>query len=277
MDQLPDHYAVLGIRPTADQEVIAAAYRALAKKFHPDTGAATGTASEEDFRAVREAYEILGDPVLRGAYDAELARIAAAGRREPRAVQRADPLAGARPGAAMPLPPRRSAAGSAPGDGRDRGAPVDRPRRHPGLYATLAAAVVGIAAAGWQLFPVSREAPAPGDPLTATIEPIQDAAPAATPPPATLPPAKPAVPAQPAVVAPAAPAVVAPAPKETLYGLRLRELRDGREMVITEGRLTFNSRKSCEDFGAQARQRRLDAGTIETGTPPEITFTCIEQ
>jgi hypothetical protein len=272
MDQLPDHYAVLGIRPTADQEVIAAAYRALAKKFHPDTGAATGTASEEDFRAVREAYEILGDPVLRGAYDAELARIAAAGRREPRAVQRADPLAGARPGAAMPQPPRRSAAGTAPGDGKDRGAPVDRPRRHPGLYATLAAAVVGIAAAGWHLLAGPREAPAPGGPQTVTMERKQ-----APPPAAASVPAKPAVPAQPAVVAPAAPAVVAPAPKETLYGLRLREMRDGREMVITEGRLTFNSRKSCEDFGAQARQRRLDAGTIETGTPPEITFTCIEQ
>ena len=45
MTTIPDHYAALGIDPTADPEVITAAYRALAKKFHPDTGAAAGTAS----------------------------------------------------------------------------------------------------------------------------------------------------------------------------------------------------------------------------------------
>ena len=45
MTTIPDHYAALGIDPTADQEVITAAYRALAKKFHPDTGTVGGTAS----------------------------------------------------------------------------------------------------------------------------------------------------------------------------------------------------------------------------------------
>ena len=35
MTSIPDHYAALGIDPTADPEVITAAYRALAKKFHP--------------------------------------------------------------------------------------------------------------------------------------------------------------------------------------------------------------------------------------------------
>ena len=51
MTTIPDHYAALGIDPTADPEVITAAYRALAKKFHPDTGAAAGTASPERFDA----------------------------------------------------------------------------------------------------------------------------------------------------------------------------------------------------------------------------------
>ena len=32
-----DHYTALGIAPDADQEVIKAAFRALAKKYHPDT------------------------------------------------------------------------------------------------------------------------------------------------------------------------------------------------------------------------------------------------
>lgn len=31
-------YAVLGVAPTAPREVVEAAYRALAKKYHPDTG-----------------------------------------------------------------------------------------------------------------------------------------------------------------------------------------------------------------------------------------------
>ena len=72
MTAIPDHYAALGIDPTADQEVIAAAYRALAKKFHPDTGATTGTASPERFAEIQQAYEVLGSAEGRRRYDAEL-------------------------------------------------------------------------------------------------------------------------------------------------------------------------------------------------------------
>lgn len=72
MTAIPDHYAALGIDPTADQEVIAAAYRALAKKYHPDTGATTGTASAERFAEIQQAYEVLGSPEGRSRYDAEL-------------------------------------------------------------------------------------------------------------------------------------------------------------------------------------------------------------
>lgn len=68
----PDHYAALGIDPTADQEVITAAYRALAKKYHPDTGATTGTASAERFAEIQQAYEVLGSAERRRAYDVEL-------------------------------------------------------------------------------------------------------------------------------------------------------------------------------------------------------------
>ena len=72
MTTIPDHYAALGIDPTADPEVITAAYRALAKKFHPDTGAAAGTASAERFDAIQQAYEVLRNPDSRRAYDLEL-------------------------------------------------------------------------------------------------------------------------------------------------------------------------------------------------------------
>lgn len=72
MTAFPDHYAALGIDPTADQEVIAAAYRALAKKYHPDTGATTGTASAERFAEIQQAYEVLGSVEGRRRYDDEL-------------------------------------------------------------------------------------------------------------------------------------------------------------------------------------------------------------
>jgi hypothetical protein len=72
MTAITDHYSALGIDPTADQEVIAAAYRALAKKYHPDTGATTGTASPERFAEIQQAYEVLGSAEGRRRYDAEL-------------------------------------------------------------------------------------------------------------------------------------------------------------------------------------------------------------
>ncbi len=46
-----DPYEVLGVRPDADPEIIGAAYRALAKKLHPDAG---GDADE--FKEIDEAY-----------------------------------------------------------------------------------------------------------------------------------------------------------------------------------------------------------------------------
>lgn len=72
MSGFPDHYAVLGIDPSADHEVITAAYRALAKKYHPDTGATAGTASAERFEQVQQAYEVLRTPESRRRYDQEL-------------------------------------------------------------------------------------------------------------------------------------------------------------------------------------------------------------
>ena len=63
-----DFYAVLGVEPTAGAEEIALAFRALAKRLHPDrVGASAG--ESEQFKSVTAAYEVLGDARLRRNYD----------------------------------------------------------------------------------------------------------------------------------------------------------------------------------------------------------------
>jgi curved DNA-binding protein CbpA len=64
-----DLYAILGISADSDEKEIRAAYRRLAKKYHPDTGEGS---SAEKFRAVQNAYDTLGDPDRRRTYDREV-------------------------------------------------------------------------------------------------------------------------------------------------------------------------------------------------------------
>jgi curved DNA-binding protein CbpA len=68
-ENFEDHYAVLGVSRSAELVVIAAAYRALAKKYHPDKW--TGDQSEANFRMVKinEAYSVLSDSDKRKLYD----------------------------------------------------------------------------------------------------------------------------------------------------------------------------------------------------------------
>lgn len=61
-----DPYETLGVSPDADEKEIRRARRRLAKKYHPDVGPG---ASNEKFRAVQDAYDILMDPRKRAAYD----------------------------------------------------------------------------------------------------------------------------------------------------------------------------------------------------------------
>ena len=60
-----DPYSTLGVSKNASEEDIRRAFRKLAKELHPDI--AKGT--EEKFKKVSSAYEILGDPDKRRAYD----------------------------------------------------------------------------------------------------------------------------------------------------------------------------------------------------------------
>jgi len=63
-----DHYATLGCTPNAEQSVIQAAYRALAKRHHPDANKGSDE-SKIKFQEIQEAYEVLNDPTKRAYYD----------------------------------------------------------------------------------------------------------------------------------------------------------------------------------------------------------------
>ena len=75
-----DFYSVLGLSRRANHEEIKAAYWNLAKQSHPDVNAGDKNA-EERTKAINRAYETLGDPDARAAYDLELQRQRARARR----------------------------------------------------------------------------------------------------------------------------------------------------------------------------------------------------
>lgn len=60
-----DFYKVLGVSETASDKEITRAYRKLAKELHPDTN----TGSEERFKEVTAAYDVIGDAEQRKEYD----------------------------------------------------------------------------------------------------------------------------------------------------------------------------------------------------------------
>ena len=63
-----DAYKVLGVAKDAKPEAIKAAYRKLARKYHPDVNPGD-TAAEDKFKEISEAYDILSDPVKKAEYD----------------------------------------------------------------------------------------------------------------------------------------------------------------------------------------------------------------
>lgn len=107
-----DPYKILQVDPEAEDEVIQAAYRRLARKYHPDLTGTPEAASR--MAAINAAWEMLGEPAARQAFDRE---------RSTRATPPVDAnRATARPPASTPQSTR---AGPPPTPGRPAPAPPD--------------------------------------------------------------------------------------------------------------------------------------------------------
>jgi curved DNA-binding protein CbpA len=69
MDIFEDYYEILQVHPSAEPEVIKAAYGKLARKYHSDLN--PNPAAEEKMKKINIAYEVLSDPEQRKRYYGE--------------------------------------------------------------------------------------------------------------------------------------------------------------------------------------------------------------
>ena len=69
MDTEKDYYSLLGVVPSIDDVALAAVYRALLKKYHPDVFSGPKAEAEGRTKEIIEAYEVLGNADKRRAYN----------------------------------------------------------------------------------------------------------------------------------------------------------------------------------------------------------------
>ena len=62
-----DYYEILGVQRNASEDDIKKAFRRLARQYHPDVN--KEKSAEARFKEINEAYEVLGDPQKRRAYN----------------------------------------------------------------------------------------------------------------------------------------------------------------------------------------------------------------
>jgi curved DNA-binding protein CbpA len=116
-----DHYRVLQVDPCANSLVVQAAYRVLARIFHPDV-----SGDEDMMKRLNVAWEVLGDPRLRARYDLERAGRHPGPKDIVTPAPAPRPVPGWRPNpAAQGAPPTTPAASARPDD--SAGAPQGTP------------------------------------------------------------------------------------------------------------------------------------------------------
>jgi curved DNA-binding protein CbpA len=159
MADASDPYKVLQVDSEAEDEVIQAAYRRLAQKYHPDV--ATGPDGAARMSAINAAWEILRDPTKRAAHD--LTRRLAARNAERAAAESAQASASRGAGSTARTSGGTRPASGAPAGGGSPPRPADtvssdwtsgRSSHGGGYDPKVMGAPDGLGAAG----------PAPGDP-----------------------------------------------------------------------------------------------------------------
>ncbi|MPY95443.1 MAG: DnaJ domain-containing protein [Acidimicrobiia bacterium] len=123
-NQAANHYATLGVPASASADEIRRAYRAQARRLHPDRHLASppeeAARAEREMREVNAAWEVLSDTGAKQRYDLELALARASAARVPTGPR---PRPGPPVSNAARWPPSTSAPGPhahvevAPGDG----------------------------------------------------------------------------------------------------------------------------------------------------------------
>ncbi len=140
MKEPRDAYKVLQVDPEADLEVIQAAYRRLAQKYHPDRAPTAPDAETAALRMVElnVAWEQLRDPVRRDVYDRKRTRASA------------QPVGSPAPGFAAPAPPSPAGPATRVDGAPSAGPPPGRPSGSVLTFGRYS---------GWSLGEISRVDP----------------------------------------------------------------------------------------------------------------------